>query len=57
MVALTFDAGADAGYTSQILQTLADEGVKGQPSASRAEWARAHPDLVQAIAAGGHLES
>ena len=54
MVALTFDAGADAGYTSQILQTLADEGVKASFSLT-GEWAEAHPDLVQAIAAGGHL--
>lgn len=54
MVALTFDAGADAGYTSQILQTLSDEGVKASFSLT-GEWAQAHPDLVQAIAAGGHL--
>ena len=54
MVALTFDAGSDAGYTAQILQTLSDAGVKGSFSLT-GEWAQAHPDLVQAIAAGGHL--
>jgi peptidoglycan/xylan/chitin deacetylase (PgdA/CDA1 family) len=54
MVALTFDAGSDAGYTSQILQTLGDAGVKASFSLT-GEWSEAHPDLVQAIAAGGHL--
>jgi peptidoglycan/xylan/chitin deacetylase (PgdA/CDA1 family) len=53
MVALTFDAGSDAGYTSQILQTLADAGIKASFSLT-GEWAEAHPDLVRAIAAGGH---
>jgi peptidoglycan-N-acetylglucosamine deacetylase len=54
MVALTFDAGSDAGYTSQILQTLSDAGVKASFSLT-GEWSQAHPDLVKAIAAGGHL--
>jgi peptidoglycan/xylan/chitin deacetylase (PgdA/CDA1 family) len=54
MVALTFDAGADAGYTSQILQTLSDAGIKASFSLT-GQWAEAHPDLVQAIAAAGHL--
>jgi peptidoglycan/xylan/chitin deacetylase (PgdA/CDA1 family) len=54
MVALTFDAGSDAGYTSQILQTLSDAGVKASFSLT-GEWSEAHPDLVKAIAAGGHL--
>jgi peptidoglycan-N-acetylglucosamine deacetylase len=54
MVALTFDAGSDAGYTSQILQTLSDAGVKASFSLT-GEWSGAHPDLVKAIAAGGHL--
>ncbi|MCJ7492317.1 MAG: polysaccharide deacetylase family protein [Dehalococcoidia bacterium] len=54
MVALTFDAGSDAGYTSQILQTLSDAGVKASFSLT-GEWSEAHPDLVQAMAAGGHL--
>jgi len=54
MVALTFDAGSDAGYTAQILQTLSDAGIKASFSLT-GEWAEAHPDLVKAIAAGGHL--
>jgi peptidoglycan/xylan/chitin deacetylase (PgdA/CDA1 family) len=54
MVALTFDAGSDAGYTAQILQTLRDAGIKASFSLT-GEWAQAHPDLVQAMAAGGHL--
>jgi peptidoglycan/xylan/chitin deacetylase (PgdA/CDA1 family) len=54
MVALTFDAGSDAGYTTQILQTLSDAGIKASFSLT-GEWAEAHPDLVRAIAAGGHL--
>jgi peptidoglycan/xylan/chitin deacetylase (PgdA/CDA1 family) len=54
MVALTFDAGSDAGYTSQILQMLSDAGVKASFSLT-GEWSEAHPDLVKAIAAGGHL--
>ena len=54
MAALTFDAGSDAGYTMQILQTLSDAGIKASFSLT-GEWSEAHPDLVQAIAAGGHL--
>jgi peptidoglycan-N-acetylglucosamine deacetylase len=54
MVALTFDAGSDAGYTTQILQTLSDAGIKASFSLT-GEWSEAHPDLVQAMAAGGHL--
>jgi len=54
MVALTFDAGSDAGYTTQILQTLRDAGIKASFSLT-GEWAEAHPDLVRAIAADGHL--
>jgi peptidoglycan/xylan/chitin deacetylase (PgdA/CDA1 family) len=53
-VALTFDAGADRGYTEDILDILADAhvvasfGITGQ-------WAKANPDLVRRIAADGHL--
>ena len=54
MVALTFDAGSDAGNTLAILQTLRDEGVKGSFSLT-GEWTQAHPDLAKAIAADGHL--
>jgi peptidoglycan/xylan/chitin deacetylase (PgdA/CDA1 family) len=53
-VALTFDAGADRGYTEDILDLLHAEritasfGITGQ-------WAKANPDLVRRIAADGHL--
>ncbi len=52
-VALTFDAGADRGYTEQILDTLkanrvsASFGMTGQ-------WAEANPDLVRRMVAEGH---
>jgi peptidoglycan/xylan/chitin deacetylase (PgdA/CDA1 family) len=54
MVALTFDAGSDRGYTSQILQTLSANGIKASFSLTGV-WAEANPDLVKAIADGGHL--
>jgi peptidoglycan/xylan/chitin deacetylase (PgdA/CDA1 family) len=54
MVALTFDAGSDAGFTTQILQILSDEGVKASFSLT-GQWTEAYPDLVKAIADGGHL--
>ena len=53
-VALTFDAGADRGYTEDILDLLASEhvvasfGITGQ-------WAKANADLVRRMAADGHL--
>jgi peptidoglycan/xylan/chitin deacetylase (PgdA/CDA1 family) len=53
-VALTFDAGADRGYTGQILDILAQEGVPAAFGITGA-WAEENPDLVSAIAAGGHL--
>ena len=54
MVALTFDAGADTGFTAQILDVLdrsavlATFGITGR-------WAEANPDLVRRIATAGHL--
>jgi peptidoglycan-N-acetylglucosamine deacetylase len=54
MVALTFDAGSDAGYTTQILQILRDNGVKASFSLT-GDWTQAYPDLAQAIAADGHV--
>jgi peptidoglycan/xylan/chitin deacetylase (PgdA/CDA1 family) len=52
-VALTFDAGSDAGYTAQILSTLRDERVRATFGVTGA-WAEANPDLLNAIAADGH---
>ncbi|MGD0115286.1 MAG: polysaccharide deacetylase family protein [Dehalococcoidia bacterium] len=54
MVALTFDAGADAGNTTQVLQILAANGIKASFSLTGA-WSQANPDLVKAIANAGHL--
>jgi len=53
-VALTFDAGADRGYTSEILNMLAQQGVTAAFGLTGV-WAEANPDLVGAIAAAGHL--
>ena len=53
-VALTFDAGADRGYAQDILDVLATArapssfGITG-------EWAQQNADLVQRMAAEGHL--
>jgi peptidoglycan/xylan/chitin deacetylase (PgdA/CDA1 family) len=53
-VALTFDAGADRGYTQDILDLLQTEhvvasfGITGQ-------WAKANSDLVRRMAADGHM--
>jgi peptidoglycan/xylan/chitin deacetylase (PgdA/CDA1 family) len=53
-VALTFDAGADRGYTTDILDILAQEGVKAGFGITGV-WADENPDLVGAIVADGHL--
>ena len=54
VVALTFDAGADAGFTRQILDTLRREGVRASFSVTGL-WAEQNRDLLLAIAADGHL--
>lgn len=54
VVALTFDAGADRGYTEDILKTLRDANVAASFSLT-GTWARANPDLVRRIAAEGYL--
>lgn len=53
VVAITFDAGADTGFTTQILDTLAAEGVKVTFGIT-GDWAVANPDLVRRMAADGH---
>lgn len=53
-IALTFDAGADRGYAGDILNMLAQQGVTAAFGLTGV-WAEANPDLVGAIAAGGHL--
>lgn len=52
-IALTFDAGADVGYTALILDTLRAKGVHASFGMTGA-WAEAHPDLVRRMAAEGH---
>lgn len=53
LIALTFDAGAGAGYTDAILSTLARENVKATFGLTGA-WCDANPDLARHITAGGH---
>jgi peptidoglycan/xylan/chitin deacetylase (PgdA/CDA1 family) len=53
VVALTFDAGADVGYTKQILDTLAANGVKASFGMT-GHWAETNPDLMRRIASEGH---
>jgi peptidoglycan-N-acetylglucosamine deacetylase len=54
MVALTFDAGADVGSASQILDVLGASAVRASFGIT-GRWAEEHPDLVRRMAAGGHL--
>ena len=54
VVALTFDAGADRGYAEDILDTLADAQIPASFGMTGV-WAQANPELVQRMAADGHL--
>lgn len=54
MVALTFDAGSDAGFTTEILEVLRQAGIHATFGIT-GRWAEAHPDLVTRIVDGGHL--
>ena len=53
VVALTFDAAADAGSTAQILDTLKANGVTASFGIS-GQWAELNPGLVRRIAREGH---
>ena len=53
IVALTFDAGSDTGFTADILTTLRRENVRATFGITGA-WAERNRDLVLAIAADGH---
>jgi peptidoglycan-N-acetylglucosamine deacetylase len=53
VVALTFDAGSDAGYASRILNTLKAKGVKASFGMT-GQWAKAHPALLRRIVREGH---
>lgn len=52
-VAFTFDAGADAGYTTQILDTLAANGVHATFGMT-GRFAELNPTLVQRMVTEGH---
>lgn len=52
-VALTFDAGSDVGFTSDILDTLARERVTASFGLTGA-WAEANPAQVKRMAIEGH---
>ena len=54
VVALSFDAAADTGFASQILDTLKANGITASFSIS-GQWAERNPDLVRRIAREGHL--
>lgn len=52
-VALTFDAGADVGYTALILDVLRRNGIHATFGMT-GQWAQENPDLVKLIAEDGH---
>jgi peptidoglycan-N-acetylglucosamine deacetylase len=54
VVALTFDAGADRGYTEDILDLLRTDRVSASFGIT-GQWARANPDMVKRMAAEGHM--
>jgi peptidoglycan/xylan/chitin deacetylase (PgdA/CDA1 family) len=53
VVALSFDAAADAGFTAQILDTLKANGITATFGVS-GQWAERNADLVRRIAREGH---
>jgi peptidoglycan/xylan/chitin deacetylase (PgdA/CDA1 family) len=53
MVAFTFDAGADAGFTAQILDLLKAEGITVSFGIV-GRWAEQNPELLLRIAREGH---
>ena len=50
---MTFDAGEGAGYTEQILDLLAEYGIKGTFGVT-GQWAEQNPGLMLRIVAEGH---
>ena len=54
IVALTFDAGADTGFTAEILDVLDLAGVPATFGIT-GKWAAANPDLVRRMAGAGHV--
>jgi peptidoglycan/xylan/chitin deacetylase (PgdA/CDA1 family) len=52
-IAFTFDAGSDAGYTAQILDTLTANGIHASFGMT-GKFAETYPDLVQRMVNEGH---
>lgn len=53
VVALTFDGGADRGYSALILDTLASNAIKATFPVT-GQFAIANPDIIRRIVAEGH---
>ena len=53
IVAFSFDAGADAGFASQILDTLAANGIHASFGMT-GRWAERNPELLQRMVRDGH---
>jgi peptidoglycan/xylan/chitin deacetylase (PgdA/CDA1 family) len=53
MVALSFDAGSDVGYTALILDTLAANGLRASFGMT-GRWAEQNPEMLQRIVREGH---
>jgi peptidoglycan/xylan/chitin deacetylase (PgdA/CDA1 family) len=54
VVALTFDAGANAAAQASIMRTLGTKGVKGTFFLT-GKWVRAHPNYTKNIVLKGHV--
>ncbi len=54
VVAFTFDAGADVGYTEQILNTLREENVRASFGLT-GKWSEQNSELARRIVADGHV--
>lgn len=53
VMSLTFDAGSDRGFTSQILDTLRDNNVRATFGMT-GSWAQPNADLIQRMVREGH---
>ena len=53
-VAFTFDAGEGAGHTGEILDLLAENGIKASFGVT-GQWVEQNPDLTRRIVADGHM--
>jgi peptidoglycan/xylan/chitin deacetylase (PgdA/CDA1 family) len=53
LLALTFDAGSDRGFTEEILDTLAAHGIRASFGMT-GKWAESNPDLLRRMVQEGH---